>query len=104
MLYLLHGGVDSLGTLPLELLIGVLASLIVLLEFLLHRGDSLCHLLPVCLVRVVLSPQVGIPAKEMAGEDGRLKSLLYLGDGSRGGGGSKRDVIKRPLLNKKEIF
>ena len=50
MLYLLHGGVDPLGTLPLELLVGELASLIVFLEFLLHRGDSLCHLLSVCLV------------------------------------------------------
>ena len=51
MLYLLHGWVNPLGAgLPLELLIWELASLIVLLEFLLHRSDSLCHLLPVCLV------------------------------------------------------
>ena len=50
VIYLLDGRVHPLGALPLELFIGEPASLIVLLEFFLHRSDSLGHLLPIRLV------------------------------------------------------
>ena len=84
--HLFGGGIDSRwALLPLELLVGELASLIIFLELLLPRSNSLRYLLPVCLIRLVLGPQVRVPAKEVAGEICRLKSLLHL-RGQRGKG------------------
>ena len=55
--HLFGGGIDSRwALLPLELLIGELASFVVFLKLLLPGSDSLCHLLAVCLVRLVLGP------------------------------------------------
>ena len=68
----------------LKLHIFELAIVIILLQLLSHRNHSFTDLFAIGFVGLVLSPQVWIPAKEVAGKGRWFTALLHLDNGKEG--------------------